>query len=52
MALFYCSSVLYDVLEHFSVNLKTVFEKIIVFLINTVIGKVSVFANDTVFLKN
>ena len=29
-----------------------VFEKIDVFLINTVLGQVSVIANDMVFLKN
>ena len=52
MAWFYCSSVLYVVLEHFYVNLIESFEKINVFLINTVLGQVSVNANDMVFLKN
>ena len=49
MAWFYCSSVLYVVLEHFYVNLITVFEKINVFLINTVSGQVSVIADVMVF---
>ena len=52
IAWFYCSSVLYVVLEHFYVNLITVFEKINVFLINTVSGQVSVIADVMVFLKN
>ena len=52
MALFYCSAILYVVLKHFYVNLIDSFEKINVFLINTVLGQVSVIANDMVFLKN
>ena len=52
MAFFYCSSVQYVVLKHFYVNLIDSFEKINVFLINTVLGQVSVIANDMVFLKN
>ena len=52
MALFYVSSLLYVVLEHFDLNLSTVFEKINVFLIDTLLGQVSVIANDMVFLKN
>ena len=50
--LFYYSSVLYVVLEHFYVNLFGVFEKINVFLINTVLRQLTVFANDMVFLKS
>ena len=50
MAWFYCSSVLYVVLEHFYVNL--IEKKINVFLINTVLGKESVIAKDMLFLKN
>ena len=52
MALFYLSSVLYVVLEHFYLNLIDSFEKNNVFLINSVLGEVSVIANDMVFLKN
>ena len=52
MALFYLSSVLYVVLEHFYLNLIDSFEKNNVFFINSVLGEVSVIANDMVFLKN
>ena len=52
MAWFYCSSVLYVVLEHFDANLIKVFEKINVFLINIILGQGRVIANNMVFLKN
>ena len=52
MAWIYCSSVFYVVLELLYVNLIDRFLKNQCYLINTVLGQVSVIANDMVFLKN
>ena len=52
MAWFYCSSVLYVILEHFYMNLIESFLENQCFLINTGFGQVRVIANDMLFLKN
>ena len=52
MAWFHCKSVFYIGLKHFYVSLIAVFEKINVFLVNTVLGQVNVIANNMFFLKN
>ena len=53
MAWRYCISVLYLVLKHFYVNFnRQIIDKINALLINTVLGQVSIIANDMVFLKN
>ena len=52
MAWFYCTLVFYIGLKHFLWVKSTVFDKINVFLVNTVLGQVSVIANNMLFLKN
>ena len=52
MAWFHCNSVFYIGLKHFYGSLSTVFEKINVFSVNTVLGQVNVIANNMFFLKN
>ena len=53
MAWFHCNSVFYIGLKHFYVSLIDCFlGKINVFLVNTVLGQVSVIANNMFFLKN
>ena len=52
MAWFHCNSVIYIGLKHFCVSLIDFFEKINVFIVNTVLGHVSVIANNMFFLKN
>ena len=52
MAWFHCNLVFYISLMHFSVSLIDCFTKINVFLVNTVLGQVSVIANNMFFLKN
>ena len=50
--LFYCISVNYVVLKHFNVNFIDSFWENQWFLVNTVLGQVSVIANDMFFQKN
>ena len=52
MPWFHCNLVFYIGLKHFSVSQWTVFDKINVFLVNTVLGQVNVIANNMFFLKN
>ena len=49
MAWFHCNSVFYFGLKHFNLSLIDCFEKINVFLVNTVLGQVSVIANNMFF---
>ena len=52
MALLHCKLVIYLGLKHFYVSLIDLFEKINVILVITVLGQVSMIANDMLFLKN
>ncbi len=53
MAWFYCNSVIYKGLKHFCGEFNRMFlRKSMLFLVNTVLGHVSVIGNNIIFLKN
>ena len=52
MAWFHCNSIFYIGLKHFYVSLIDCFGENQCFLVNTVLGQVSVIAKNMFFLKN